>query len=78
MNATTTASLEPVGRREIDVDHDPATPLEVVGIALVFTVLARSTELTGVTAAVVAFISGRLAGNLYLIPPCIRVLAAGR
>ena len=55
-----------------------ATVLEIAGVALVFTLLSRTTELTGVTAAVVAFIIGRLAGNLYLIPPCIRVLAASR
>jgi hypothetical protein len=37
-------------------------------------VLGWKLGMVGVTAAVAAFIAGRLAGNLYLIRPCIRML----
>jgi hypothetical protein len=51
-----------------------ATVLEVGGIALLFPVLGWQLGLIGVTAAVGAFFIGRLAGNLYLIRPCVRML----
>lgn len=51
-----------------------ATILEVGGIALLFPLLGWQLGLIGVTAAVGAFFIGRLAGNLYLIRPCIRML----
>jgi hypothetical protein len=37
-------------------------------------VLGWKLGMVGATAAVAAFIAGRLAGNLYLIRPCIRML----
>ncbi|MFQ5705250.1 MAG: hypothetical protein ACE5HT_14670 [Gemmatimonadales bacterium] len=51
-----------------------ATSLEVAGIAIVFSTLSRLTDITGVTSAVIAFLVGRLAGNLFLIVPCLAVL----
>lgn len=51
-----------------------ATVLEVVAIALLFVGLSTGFEMTGVTAAVIAFTGGRLAGNGYLVAPCYWVL----
>jgi hypothetical protein len=51
-----------------------ATLIEVAGIAILFPVLGWKLGMVGATAAVAAFIAGRLAGNLYLIRPCIRML----
>jgi hypothetical protein len=51
-----------------------ATMLEVGGIALLFPLLGWQAGLVGATAASVAFVAGRAAGNLYLILPCLRVL----
>ena len=55
-----------------------ATVLEIVGVAVGFVVLGRELQLPGVTAAVIAFVGGRLAGNVYLIAPCFSVLARRR
>jgi hypothetical protein len=50
------------------------TVVEVVGIlgGLLLTVLGM--DLIGATAAAVSFFGGRIAGNLYLIPPCLQLL----
>jgi progressive ankylosis protein len=55
-----------------------ATILEVVLIATLFPTLGSRWELTGVAAAVLSFIGGRLAGNLYLVPPCLRLIHDAR
>lgn len=54
-----------------------ATVLEVTGIAVLFTVLGFQVALIAVTAAVIAFLGGRLAGNLFLLRPCLEVVRAG-
>jgi hypothetical protein len=53
------------------------TVVEVTGIlaGLVLTIVGL--DLIGATAAAVSFLLGRLAGNLYLIPPCLRLLRQG-
>jgi hypothetical protein len=50
------------------------TVVEVTGIVggLLLTVVGL--DLIGATAAAVSFLMGRIAGNLYLIPPCARLL----
>lgn len=53
----------------------PATAVEVGGIVLALVVLIGGLDLVGVTAAALAFIVGRAAGNLLLVPPCRRILA---
>jgi O-antigen/teichoic acid export membrane protein len=52
-----------------------ATLTEVTGIVLIFAVFGWGFDLVGVTAAIVAFVGGRLGGNLFLVPSCRRVLA---
>jgi progressive ankylosis protein len=52
-----------------------ATATEVVVVAILFITLGWGLELVGVTAAFLAFVGGRLAGNLYLLPGCRRALA---
>ena len=54
-----------------------ATVVEVAGIAIGFVVLSTQLQLVGVTAAMIAFVAGRLGGNVYLIAPCLRVLRRG-
>jgi len=51
-----------------------ATGIEVGVVALLFTTLGWGLDLVGVTAAFTAFLGGRLAGNLYLIPKCAQVV----
>ncbi|MBW3552954.1 MAG: hypothetical protein KY466_05565 [Gemmatimonadetes bacterium] len=51
-----------------------ATALEVVGVAVVFTALGWWVELVGVTAAVLAFVAGRILGVGYLLGSMRRVL----
>jgi len=52
-----------------------ATALEVGGIVLALLALTQGLNMVGVTAAAVAFVLGRLSGNVYLVAPCLRVLA---
>ncbi len=54
-----------------------ATAIEVGGIAVGFPILGWKLGMVGVTAAATAFLVGRLASNLYLIPPCLRVIRQG-
>jgi hypothetical protein len=51
-----------------------ATVIEVGGIVAALWLGISGLDLVGVSAAAVAFILGRLAGNTYLIPSCARVL----
>jgi len=51
-----------------------ATVLEVAGIAALFPLFGWGIGLTGVTAAVLAFLCGRAAGNLFLLRPVRAVL----
>ena len=51
-----------------------ATMIEVVGIALLFIVFGWGVGLVGVTAAFLAFLGGRVAGNVYLIRKCALML----
>jgi progressive ankylosis protein len=51
-----------------------ATVLEVAAIALLFTFLGR-TGMVGATAAMLALVGGRLAGNAFLVLPVRRVLS---
>lgn len=55
-----------------------ATVIEVGGIVGALWLGIAGLDLIGVTAAAMAFILGRLAGNLYLIPPCARILRGSR
>ncbi|HUH12736.1 MAG TPA: hypothetical protein VMK65_06480 [Longimicrobiales bacterium] len=52
-----------------------ATVLEVAGIAALFPLFGWGLGMTGVTAAVLAFLCGRAAGNLFLLRPVRGVLA---
>ena len=54
-----------------------ASVLEVLVIALGFVLLSQNFAMAGVTAAVIAFLAGRLVANLYLVRPCVDVLSAG-
>lgn len=49
-----------------------ATGLEVGMVAVLFTLLGWTVGLVGVTAAMLAFLGGRLASNLYLLRPVVR------
>jgi len=49
-----------------------ATGIEVIVVAILFTLLGWTAGLVGVTAAMLAFLGGRLASNLYLIVPVAR------
>ncbi len=51
-----------------------ATAIEVAGIALIFQLLGWEMGVVGVTAASIAFVAGRSAGNLYLWAPCVRTV----
>jgi hypothetical protein len=48
--------------------------IEVAGIAAVLFATIRIFDLVGVVAAAVAILLGRLAGNAYLVPSCLRVV----
>lgn len=51
-----------------------AALVEVGGIVMVLLLTIQGLGLTGATAAAIAFVVGRLGGNLFLIPSCRRVL----
>ena len=51
-----------------------ATVIEVAGIALLFPILGWWAGVVGVSAAAIAFLVGRLGGNLYLVRPCARAI----
>jgi hypothetical protein len=55
-----------------------ATIIEVGGIVAALWLGIVGFDLVGVTAAAAAFILGRIAGNVYLIPACARVLRRSR
>lgn len=52
-----------------------ATVVELVGIAILFPLLGFGLGMVGVTAAFLAFVGGRCAGNLYLVRSVNRCLA---
>ncbi|MDX1579877.1 MAG: hypothetical protein R3266_15440, partial [Gemmatimonadota bacterium] len=52
-----------------------ATATEVVSVALLFPLFGFGLEMVGVTAAFLAFVGGRIAGVLYLVPSTRKVLA---
>jgi progressive ankylosis protein len=51
-----------------------ATGVEVLVVAILFTLLGWTAGLVGVTAAILAFLGGRMASNLYLLAPVTRTL----
>ncbi len=51
-----------------------ATAVEVMGIVATFIALSSGFHWVGVTAAMAAFVVGRLASTAYLVSPCLRVL----
>jgi progressive ankylosis protein len=51
-----------------------ATGVEVLVVAILFTLLGWTAGLVGVTAAILAFLGGRMASNLYLLAPVARTL----
>lgn len=54
-----------------------ATAIEVGGIAVLFPLLGWKLGVVGVTAATIAFVVGRMAGNVYLARPCVREVRLG-
>src|SRR5690606_37885547 len=55
-----------------------ATSMEVIAVALLFALLGWNFGLVGATAAFLAFLGGRLAGNLYLVGPVRNALESLR
>ena len=55
-----------------------ATVIEMGGIVAVLMVAINLLDMMGVTAAALAFVIGRTAGNIYLIPPCLRAARVER
>ena len=51
-----------------------ATSLEVLAVAVLFVIFGWGFDLVGITAAVIAFLGGRLAGVLYLSRSSLQVL----
>lgn len=51
-----------------------ATVVEVAGIVAVLAAAVRGFDAVGAVAAATALLAGRLAGNLYLVPPCAAVV----
>jgi len=54
-----------------------ATGIKVAGITAALLVLTLRFDMIGVIAAAIAFVAGRLGGNLYLTGPCRRQLRGG-
>ena len=54
-----------------------ATALEVSAIAIVFVTLGWGLDLVGVTAAIFAFVGGRLTANVYLAGRVRRLVGSG-
>ena len=52
--------------------------VEVSGILFGLVLTVQGLALVGATAAALAFLVGRLAGNIYLIPPCLRLVREWR
>jgi len=50
-----------------------ATVVEMGGIVAVLLLTIHAFGVVGATAAAIAFMIGRLAGNIFLVPPCLRV-----
>jgi hypothetical protein len=67
-------------QRAILVDNRVTAPItwstvvEVGSIVGALVLFIAGMDLVGVTAAAIAFVVGRLGGNLYLVPPCARAL----
>ena len=55
-----------------------ATLWEVTGVGVVLALGIQRFDLVGATAAAVAILSGRVVGNLWLVPPCLKVLHSDR
>ena len=55
-----------------------ATSIEVAGVAILFVTFGWGLDFVGVTAAIIAFLGGRLAGVLYLTRSCLEVLRGAR
>ncbi len=53
-----------------------ATSIEVTGVAVLFVTFGWGLDFVGVTAAIIAFLGGRLAGVLYLLRSSLEVLRA--
>lgn len=51
-----------------------ATALEVISIAIVFSMLGATTRMAGVNAAMIALLAGRVVGNAWLLRPARRVV----
>jgi hypothetical protein len=62
------------GRRTGPISR--ATGLEVATIAVLFVIFGWGTGLVGVSAAMLALVGGRLAGNAWLLRPVARVAKA--
>jgi progressive ankylosis protein len=60
------------GRQTRPISH--ATALEVIGIAVLFIAFGWFGGTTGVTAAMLALVGGRVAGNLFLLSPVRRAI----
>lgn len=50
------------------------TAIEVIGIFAALLLTVSGLHWIGATAAAASFLTGRIAGNLYLIPPCLRLV----
>ena len=55
-----------------------ATSIEVMGVAILFVTFGWGLDFVGVTAAIIAFLGGRLAGVIYLMRSCLEVLRGAR
>jgi hypothetical protein len=48
--------------------------IEVIGIAVILFFSIKLFDMVGAVAATTALLLGRMGGNLYVVPPCLRVL----